>query len=560
MTLAPDHRQDLEKSGLSEETIKTAGIHSVPPDKIKKILGGWNAPINSLLAFPYGSGFTRYKLFPPLINKEGKSQKYYQQRGSGLHLYLPPKFDPNANCIRITEGEKKALKGSQEGLNVAALGGIWNFGAKDADSGLTRLIDDLKALLPKGKIIEIVPDGDYQLKEAVAHAVYRFGILLEDEGADVRIVSLPIIEKLDDYLCKYTVDDFLSLPRLTLNDTFFRPFSVKEKGLTEALCRTVLSVPEFLARKFDPRPHYLRPWLRAGALAMIYAARGVGKSFLCIMIALSVTRQLEIGNWQPGKPASVLYLDGEMAAEEFQDRLHLLSAGLSEELAPLHIISAEEMQRQGWPVPNLADSKWREALYAFLKGSDIYRVLILDNIASLAPGLDENDKSAWDEINQFLLSLRWLGLAVLLVHHAGKSGDQRGTSGREDNLDVVIRLSRPAGYRSEDGARFDVELTKARGVFGDSAKPFSIQLTTKSDGGLTWCAESAGAQTKHLIIALLGNGISQKDIPGLLGISKAWVSRTKSQAISDGYLNKEGFTDAGQVKYGGISIDRIVGR
>ena len=35
------------------------------------------------------------------------------------------------------------------------------------------------------------------------------------------------------------------------------------------------------------------------------------------------------------------------------------------------------------------------------------------------------------------------GMAVLLIHHAGKSGDQRGTSAREDIMDTVISLRRP---------------------------------------------------------------------------------------------------------------------
>jgi hypothetical protein len=561
MNLHPDHRADLEKSGITEATIKAAGIYSVPPDQINRILG-WNAPIDSLLAFPYGNGFTRFKLFPPLLNKEGKTQKYFQYRNSGLHLYMPPGFDASADCLRLTEGEKKALRGSQDGLNVAALGGIWNFGSKDSDSGLTHLIDDLKTLIRKDGLFELIPDGDYQLKEPVAHAVYRLGTMLEAEGAIVHVVTLPVIEKLDDYLCKYSLDAFLALPRLTLEDPFFRPFLVKEKGLAEAIGRAVMSSSEFMARKFEPRPYYLKPWLRAGALSMIYAARGIGKSFLCISIALAITRQLQIGNWQPGEPAPVLYLDGEMAAEELQNRIRLLSIGLPPEIAPLHILSAEDMQLQGWPVPKLTDSKWREALHSYLKTQNIYRVLILDNIASLAPGLDENDKSQWDEINQFLLSLRWLGIAVVLVHHAGKSGDQRGTSGREDNLDVVIRLSRPAGYRPEDGARFDCEFTKARGVYGEGAAPFSFQLIEGTAGSLTWGTETAGAQTKQLIIALLGNGIPQREIPALLGIQRAWVSKVKKAAIEEGQLTEKGndFTDTGRVKYGNLSIEGLVGR
>ena len=37
--LAPEHLEDLRKSGLSDETIKDAKIYSVPPGEIGKKLG-----------------------------------------------------------------------------------------------------------------------------------------------------------------------------------------------------------------------------------------------------------------------------------------------------------------------------------------------------------------------------------------------------------------------------------------------------------------------------------------------------------------------------------------
>ena len=48
----PNHLEDLRKSGLSDGTIESAGIHTVLPGRINKIFE-WDIPINSLLAFPY---------------------------------------------------------------------------------------------------------------------------------------------------------------------------------------------------------------------------------------------------------------------------------------------------------------------------------------------------------------------------------------------------------------------------------------------------------------------------------------------------------------------------
>ena len=78
-----------------------------------------------------------------------------------------------------------------------------------------------------------------------------------------------------------------------------------------------------------------------------------------------------------------------------------------------------------------------------------------------------------------LLDLRRRGITVLLIHHAGKSGDQRGTSAREDIMDTVISLRRPREYSMAEGARFEVHLTKARGIVGEEAKPFEANLVTE---------------------------------------------------------------------------------
>ena len=58
--------------------------------------------------------------------------------------------------------------------------------------------------------------------------------------------------------------------------------------------------------------------------------------------------------------------------------------------------------------------------------------------------------------------------------------DQRGTSAREDIMDTVISLRRPREYSMAEGARFEVHLTKARGILGDDAKPFEANLITEA--------------------------------------------------------------------------------
>jgi putative DNA primase/helicase len=83
---------------------------------------------------------------------------------------------------------------------------------------------------------------------------------------------------------------------------------------------------------------------------------------------------------------------------------------------------------------------------------------------------------SWLPMQNWLLRLRRKGIAVLLIHHAGVNGRQRGTSRREDALDAVIGLRRPEDYSAEQGARFEVQIEKARTLVGDGpylSRPWS---------------------------------------------------------------------------------------
>ena len=244
MQLAPEHLADLKNSGLTAETIEEAGIYSVPPSDINKVIG-WNMPIRSLLAFPYPKcdHFTRYKLFPHFTPKDGRSMRYFQPKGSGPHLYFPPRFDHSSDNIRITEGEKKALKGTQDGLNVLGLGGIWNFAVKNA-AGMPHLIEEFRLVEWKGKKVELIPDSDFFQNEFIKRAVFRLGELLEAQGAIVNIACFyyPNAKKigLDDFLVKNGSRAFFDLPvtrRFNLSHNVFNKVRKTEKK-TEQLDST----------------------------------------------------------------------------------------------------------------------------------------------------------------------------------------------------------------------------------------------------------------------------------------------------------------------------------
>ena len=194
-------------------------------------------------------------------------------------------------------------------------------------------------------------------------------------------------------------------------------------------------------------------------------------------------------------------------------------------------------------IPNLATDAGQHALAPLLDGVDL---LVLDNLSTLCWSGSDNDAASWTAMQEWLLRLRRRGTAVLLVHHSGKSGAQRGTSRREDALDTVIGLRRPDDYRPEHGARFEVHLEKARGFAGDAGRPFEANLVSTSDGnGLIWTTRDLKPDHLDEAAALFRNGVTVRAVAAQLGIDKSSAGRLRKRAQTDGLLDADEVPETG---------------
>lgn len=210
MSLHPDHLVDLKRSGLSDETIRAAGIYTVSPGEIGKKLGGGDSGITSLLAFLYPGcdGFERFKVW----REEGKTgPKYLQKTGTPNYLYLLPGLDLAGDSpLIITEGEKKALALWQAGFQVVGLSGVWNWVDKGEDYRQpkeTKPIPDLDRV-NWCRPVTIVFDSDGHDNRNVRLSAFRLARELSRRGAAVSILFIPPSltgekQGADDYLVAY---------------------------------------------------------------------------------------------------------------------------------------------------------------------------------------------------------------------------------------------------------------------------------------------------------------------------------------------------------------------
>ncbi len=291
-----------------------------------------------------------------------------------------------------------------------------------------------------------------------------------------------------------------------------------------------------LARmEFKPREVFLDPWLHSQDLCMVFAARGIGKTHFGLSVAYAVATGGTFARWKAPKPRKVLYLDGELPGVVMQQRL-LMHCPDAEPAEGFLRIFTPDLLPDDRALPDLSTYEGQEAIEALIEPDT--EVIFIDNLSCWARSGRENEAESWLTMADWILLLRRRGIAVVLIHHAGKGGQQRGTSKREDLLDVVIGLSRPKDYEPSQGAVFVAEFTKARNLAGPDAESIEFKLGGTEDRA-EWTWRTVEASTYDRVLTLAKEGLKQNEIASELAINKSTVSRHLAKARKLGDLPKE---------------------
>lgn len=307
----------------------------------------------------------------------------------------------------------------------------------------------------------------------------------------------------------------------------------------------VIDLRELLQVQFRPRECLLSPWLTTQSLTMAYAWRGVGKTHFALNVAYAVASGGAFLGWQADKARKVLYLDGEMPGHSIQQRLAQIGSSAEAEPQDGYFRILTPDQQEYGITPNLADHQGQREVNALIE--DDTALIVVDNLSALARGAGrENDADSWDSIAAWALQLRARGIAVLFIHHSGKSGTQRGTSKKEDLLDAVLCLKRPSDYEANQGARFEIHFEKARGLMGNDVKPMEATLLTNTDGTQQWASRSVDDAEMKRAAILKEEGANQAEIGEEMGLSRHAVSRLLKRAEAAGLVQSAAFAKGGK--------------
>lgn len=330
------------------------------------------------------------------------------------------------------------------------------------------------------------------------------------------------------------------------------PVAIPAKGLRK------ITAGQLLDRNFPAREFAIDPWLRTGESALIWAATGVGKTWLTLSLALAMAGAGKVWEWSSPKPRKVLLIDGEMNVQDLQERMRKLldEGGVRdfdmEALRSNLLLMPRQFQD---PRADFYDIASPESQERILKQMEEARaeVVIIDNLTTCADGLaDENDATAFRSIMGFLLMMKQAGKTAILVHHANKAGtDARGSTALEATFEVKLGLKRPKVSQA-DTASFIAEFGKLRTRGADSV--CRARVWTLGERGWNVEEDEDTAETRVLDALRTLRFVNQKELGEALNMSQATISRTLRKVIATQTVKKDEldrlFIEARKMRHG----------
>lgn len=312
------------------------------------------------------------------------------------------------------------------------------------------------------------------------------------------------------------------------------------------------TLAEILATPFKQPGWIIEGLLREGGAAMVFGPSGVGKTWFVSSLALLAAHgkgiaACEVLRAGPGGGVKTLVVDGEMLQVDQKQRSLMLMEGMEgyekEALGRINYYHKTRQDHRG-SFLDLGEPAWLPELVRTVEAGE-YKLVILDNLSTLSPSLeDENSAAAWAPLNETVVALKHLGVAVLLVHHTGKGATKgasyRGSSNLTTTLETSISLERVGEDMEDQGgnARFKVVLEK----FRNHGMPEIHQKVLKLDT-FGWVVEvDEFALTETLVRRAKSlRYVTQEELGKTMGLQQYQVSRVLKKAIAQGLCTRGEF-------------------
>jgi hypothetical protein len=200
----------------------------------------------------------------------------------------------------------------------------------------------------------------------------------------------------------------------------------------------VLSRPRYVIRDaayaLQPRPpieHVIQGFAARGSVNLMVGRFGTKKTY----ILLSASVHVALGKMWLGlmvQPGNVLIIDEESGDERLSRRLGMAIRGeLGDESTPIYYVSLAQF--------NLFKKPEDASLMTALIQEVDAKLVVIDALADIMAGGDENSvKDTQPVFMQLRKIAEESGAAIIVIHHANKTGDYRGSTAIPGAIDNMI--------------------------------------------------------------------------------------------------------------------------
>jgi len=285
------------------------------------------------------------------------------------------------------------------------------------------------------EILKVV--GDEEVKSRLAKITYQEEQLKDPKQKD-RVYGIEGFSKeinVDKSICK----DWWSW--------------ISNKELIDTTPITALNAGEFCAKEYPKAEYFLYPLVSKQTITQIWAAPGIGKTLLSLELACALANGQNFLKYkwvENTKPIPVLYVEGEMSANQLQERLLNITQRYQNEkisfnFSRLKIAPLKEQTDHCFEPLNTENGMKRLELQLELIEKEFNEkpIVFLDNVSCLT-NFQEKDGEAWISFMNWLIRLRSKGYTIFFLHHATKEGStSSGSNMKERSVDLEIKLSEP---------------------------------------------------------------------------------------------------------------------
>jgi RecA-family ATPase len=238
--------------------------------------------------------------------------------------------------------------------------------------------------------------------------------------------------------------------------------------------REDLLLSAWLTRNLPPRDHLLGKVFCTTSRWLIFGDTGVGKTLVALSMAGAMAAASSFLDWEGKRRARVVYLDGEMPAETFQERMQLVADEFGSDLLIFgynrDVLGPDEM-------PPLNTPEGEAWLFREIKAVQP-DAIIFDSVMCLRIGTMGEEES-WSPVKLLMRKITSKRIGQIWLHHTGHDKSKSfGTKTREWEMEAVVKLT-----TSESEQNITMEFTKSRLRIPQNREQFKSRRIVREESG-----------------------------------------------------------------------------